>query len=146
MLGTGWWIGYFADDSLDAENINKFAGYANVSQNINEPFAIQRESDAIYTMVSEENLDAIYGDNLRLLALVKDGEYENQVKILDTHYGDDMPITFAMPRNDADFRTQVNIALQDMVEDGTYQRLWSEHFGVGEPLPILIWPDANPDF
>ncbi len=145
MLGTGWWIGYFADDAHDAEDITKFAELAGVGQNINEPFAIQRESDAIYTMVSEDNLDAIYGDNLRLLALMRDGKYESQVKILDTHYGDDMPITFAMPRNDADFRTQIDVVLQDMAQDGTYQRLWVESFGVGDPLPIPIWPDVNPD-
>jgi ABC-type amino acid transport substrate-binding protein len=145
MLGTGWWIGYFADDAHDAEDITKFAELSGVGQNINEPFAIQRESDAIDTMVTQNNLDAIYGDNLRLLALVRDGGYENQVKILDTPYGDDMPITFAMPRNDADFRTQINITLQDMAADGTYQRLWADTFGVGDPLPIPIWPDVSPD-
>jgi ABC-type amino acid transport substrate-binding protein len=145
MLGTGWWIGYFADDALDAENIRKFAEMFNVGQNINEPFAIQRESDAIYTMVNEHNIDAIYGDNLRLLALMRDGGYENQVKILDTPLGDDMPIAFAMPRNDADFRDQVNIALQDMAQDGTYQQLWMAFFGIGDPLPIPLWPLVNPD-
>jgi ABC-type amino acid transport substrate-binding protein len=145
MLGTGWWIGYFADDALDAENIRKLAEMFNVGQNINEPFAIQRESDAIYTMVNESNIDAIYGDNLRLLALMRDGGYENQVKILDTPYGDDMPIAFAMPRNDADFRDQVNITLQDMAQDGTYQQLWAAHFGIGDPLPVPIWPPVSPD-
>jgi ABC-type amino acid transport substrate-binding protein len=145
MLGTGWWIGYFADDAHDAEDIVKFAERAGVGQNIHEPFAIQRESDAIDTMVTQNNLSAIYGDNLRLLALIRDGGYENQVKILDTPYGDDMPITFAMPRNDADFRTQINTVLQDMAQDGTYQRLWADNFGVGEPLPIPLWPAINPD-
>jgi ABC-type amino acid transport substrate-binding protein len=116
-----------------------------VGQNINEPFAIQRESDAIDTLVNQRNVDAIYGDNLRLLALIRDGGYENQVKILDTPYGDDMPITFAMPRNDADFRTQLDIVLQDMEQDGTYQRLWADNFGVGDPLLIPIWPKIDPD-
>jgi ABC-type amino acid transport substrate-binding protein len=145
MLGTGWWIGYFADDSLDAENIKKFAGIFNVSQNINEPFAIQDENRAIPAMVDDDNLDAIYGDNLRLIALMREGQYEDRVKILDTPYGDDMPIAFAMPRNDADFRAQVNLTLQDMVKDGTYQQLWAAHFGVGKPLPILVLPAVNPD-
>ena len=97
-------------------------------------------------MVDEDNLDAIYGDNLRLLALMRDGDYEERVKILDTPYGDDMPIAFALPRNDADFRTQIDTVLQEMVEDGTYQRLWAEHFGIGEPLPIMVWPEVNPDY
>jgi ABC-type amino acid transport substrate-binding protein len=145
MLGTGWWIGYFADDSLDAENIRKYANALGVGQNIRDPFALQRESEAIYTMVVEDNIDAIYGDNLRLLALMRDGGYENQVKILDRPYGDDMPIAFAVPRNDADFRALVDHTLQDMVLDGTYQRLWAEQFGMGDPLPILVWPPVSPD-
>ena len=42
------------------------------------------ESDAIDTLVTQNNVSAIYGDNLRLLALIRDGGYENQVKILGT--------------------------------------------------------------
>jgi ABC-type amino acid transport substrate-binding protein len=146
MLGTGWWIGYFADDAPDADHIKKWVELFNVGQNVNEPFGIQNESRAIFTMVDEDNLDAIYGDNLRLLALMRDGDYEDRVKILDTPYGDDMPISFALPRNDADFRTQIDTVLQEMAQDGTYQRLWTERFGVGSPPPIVVWPDMDPDY
>jgi ABC-type amino acid transport substrate-binding protein len=146
MLGTGWWIGYFADDGLDAEHIKKFASYFGVGQNIREPFAIQRESDAIYIMITEQNVKAIYGDNLRLLALMRESDQGNDVKILDdTPYGDDLPITFAVPRNDADFRDRVNQTLQDMAHDGTYQRIWSQDFGMGDPLPIPYWAAVSPD-
>jgi ABC-type amino acid transport substrate-binding protein len=145
MLGTGWWIGYFADDAADADNIRKYADFFGVGQNIRDPFALQREEDALFTMIDQDNIDAIYGDDLRLLALVREGDYADAVKILDTPYGDDMPLAFAMPRNDAPFRALVNEALQDMAEDGTYQRLWSEHFGLGDPLPIPVWPEVNPD-
>ena len=145
MLGTGWWIGYFADDAADADTILKLAETFGVGQNIREPFALQREEDALFTMVSENNLNAIYGDNLRLLALVREGDYESSVKILTTPYGDDMPLAFAVPRNDAGFRALVNATLQDMVLDGTYQRLWEAHFGLGDPLPVMVWPAVNPD-
>ncbi|MBN1563816.1 MAG: transporter substrate-binding domain-containing protein [Anaerolineae bacterium] len=145
MLGTGWWIGYFADDAADADNIVKYAEHFGVGLNIREPFAIQREEDALFAMVSEDNLDAIYGDNLRLLALVREGGYESAVKILDTPYGDDKPLAFAMPRNDANFRALVNETLQDMAVDGTYQSLWTTHFGLGDPLPIPAWIEVNPD-
>jgi len=145
MLGTGWWIGYFADDAMDADHIKKFANYFGVGQNIRDPFAIQRESDAIYIMVTEQNVKAIYGDNLRLLALMRESDQGNQVKILDTPYGDDLPIALAVPRNDADFRDRVNQTLQDMARDGTYQQLWTQNFGMGDPLSIPYWASTNPD-
>ena len=145
MLGTGWWIGFFADDAQDSDQIKKFANYFGVGQNIRDPFAIQRESDAIYIMVTEQNVKAIYGDSLRLLALIRESNQEDQVKILDTPYGDNLPITFAVPRNDADFRDRVNEALQDMARDGTYQQLWSQDFGMGNPLPVPFWAVLSPD-
>lgn len=145
MLGTGWIIAYFADDGLDADHIKKFANYFGVGQNVRDPFAIQRESDAIFTMITENNVDAIYGDSLRLLALQKESDQGSQVKILDTPYGDDMPITFAGPRNDADFRDLINFTLQDMARDGTYQRLWADRFGTGSPLAIPFWAADSPD-
>jgi ABC-type amino acid transport substrate-binding protein len=145
MLGTGWWIGYFADDAMDADHIKKFADIFGVGQNIRDPFAIQRESDAIYIMVTEQNVKAVYGDSLRLLALVRESDQGNDVKILDTPYGDDLPITFAVPRNDADFRDQVNQTLQDMARDGTYQQIWAQDFGMGDPLLIPYWAADSPD-
>ncbi|MBN1680371.1 MAG: transporter substrate-binding domain-containing protein [Anaerolineae bacterium] len=143
MLGTGWWIGYFADDAADEELIRTVAEIFGISQNI-ETFAIQREEDAIRTMIVDNNIKAIFGDSLRLLALVREGD-NPPVKILDTWYGDVLPLTFAMPRNDADFRALVTFTLQDMARDGTYQRLWAEQFGLGDPLHILAWPDISPD-
>ncbi|NLF76931.1 MAG: transporter substrate-binding domain-containing protein [Chloroflexi bacterium] len=142
MLGTGWWIGYFADDAADEENIRKMAEHFNVAQNV-QTFAIQRESDAIYTMTVEDNIRAIYGDSLRLLALMRQSE-DPGVKMLDTWYGDVLPIAFAVPRNDADFRHLIDITLQDMAVDGTYQSFWSTHFGLGDPLTILNWPEVSP--
>jgi len=146
FLGTGWWIGYFADDALDADTIKKYAGIFNVEANLNEPFAIQRESEALYIMTVQHNVDAIYGDSLRLLALQRAADTPESVEILlGTPYGDDLPITFAAPRNDADFRSLVDFTLQDIAADGTYQRLWEEQFGVGHPLPILQVGELNPD-
>ena len=142
MLGTGWWIGYFADEPADEENIRKMAEIFNVAPNV-QTFAIQRESDAIYTMTVENNIRAIYGDSLRLLALMRQNENAS-VKMLDTWYGDVLPITFAVPRNDADFRHRLDVTLQDMAADGTYQNFWSTYFGLGEPLTILNWPDVSP--
>ncbi|MBI5959266.1 MAG: transporter substrate-binding domain-containing protein, partial [Chloroflexi bacterium] len=145
LLGTDWIIGYFADDAPDAEHIKKFAEIFGVGQNIREPFAIQRESDAIFTMTTELNIDMIYGDSLRLLALQREYDQPDSVKILDKPYGDDMPVAFAGPRNDADFRDLINATLQDMVRDGTYQRLWTERFGTGTPITIPVWPAVSPD-
>jgi ABC-type amino acid transport substrate-binding protein len=144
MLGSGWIIGYFADDAADAEHIQKFADYFNVGQNV-RTFAIQRENEAIYIMITESNIKAIFGDSLRLLALTKEGDSGSSVKILNTWYGDVLPITFAVPRNDADFQEMVDHTLQDMARDGTYSNLWAAFFGLGDPLKIPFWPDISPD-
>lgn len=144
MLGTGWWIGYFADDAPDADRIREIANLFGVGQNIRDPFAIQNENNALYAMVVENNLDAVFGDSLRLTALVRDG-YEATARIIDTPLGDEKPIAFAMPRNDTKFRALVNTTLQDMAADGTYQQLWEQHFGVGEPVPVRYYAPVSPD-
>lgn len=144
MLGTGWWIGYFADDAPDADRIRELANLFGVGQNVRDPFAIQNEDNALYAMVVENNLDAVFGDSLRLTALVRDG-YENTVRIIDTPLGDERPIAFAMPRNDTTFRALVNTTLQDMAADGTYQQLWEQHFDVGEPVPVRYYAPVSPD-
>ena len=144
MLGTGWWIGYFADEPAHADRIRRWAEMFRVSANINEPFAIRREEDAIYTLTVARNVDAIYGDNLRLLGLLRKSG-DTGVRILPTRYGDDRPIAFAVPHADVDFRALVNATLQDMALDGTFQNLWAAHFGEGEPLPILHYAPLSPD-
>lgn len=144
MLGTGWWIGYFADEPGDADLIRKYAEAFGVSANINEPFAIQREDDAISTLTVGRNVDAVFGDSLRLLGLMRESG-ETGVKILPTEYGDDRPITFAVPHADADFRALVDATLQDMALDGTFETLWTTYFGEGVPLPISIYAPTSPD-
>ncbi len=144
MLGTGWTIGYIADTPSNADDIKKYAGLLGVGQNIREPFAIQREQDAIYVMTVQNNVSAIFGDNLRLAALQRE-ENATDVKILPLPYGDDIPLTFAVPRNDADFRSLVTETLQDMAKDGTFQQLWNTYFGMGDPPPIPYWAPTSPD-
>jgi len=145
LLGTGWWIGYFADKPGDADLIRKYAEMFNVSRNINDPFAINREADAINTLTVARNVDAIFGDSLRLNGLLRQAGDSAGVKILPTEYGDDRPITFATPYGDADFRNLIDSTLQDMARDGTYQTLWQTYFGLGDPLPILYFAPINPD-
>jgi ABC-type amino acid transport substrate-binding protein len=144
MLGTGWWIGYFADEPAHADLIRRYAEIFRVSANINDPFAIRREEDALYTLTAARNVDAIFGNNLRLLGLLRKSGTTG-VKILPTQYGDDHPVAFAVPRADVDFRALVDATLQDMARDGTYQTLWTTHFGEGEPLPIPYYAPLSPD-
>lgn len=145
MLGTGWWVGYFADKPGDADLIRKYAEMFGVAQNLNDPFAIQREADAIRTLTVAHNVDAIFGDSLRLTGLLRQAGDNAGVTILPTEYGDDRPITFAGPYGDADFRTLIDSTLQEMARDGTYQTLWNTYFGLGNPLPILYFAPTNPE-
>jgi ABC-type amino acid transport substrate-binding protein len=50
-----------------------------------------------------------------------------------------VPIAIAVPRNDADMRSLVDWTLQDMFLDGTYQQIYNNTFGEGEPLVMLTW-------
>lgn len=145
MLGTGWWIGYFADKPGDADLIRRYAEMFNVSRNLNDPFAIRREADAIAALTVSRNVDAIFGDSLRLEGLLRQAGGDAGVKILPTKYGDDRPITFAAPHADADFRALIDSTLQDMARDGTFQTLWNTYFGLGDPPAIPYFAPFNPD-
>jgi len=140
MLGTNWIIGYFADDPDGEAQIKKYADYFNVGQNL-RTFELTRESDAIYTMTVEDNISAIFGDSLRLQALMREGDAAS-VKLLDDVF-DLQPVTFALPQGDADFRAMVNGALQAMAQDGTYQALREAHLNLGEPVTIPLWPEHS---
>jgi ABC-type amino acid transport substrate-binding protein len=144
MLGTRWRIGFFADDAPDEQHIQQNADTFRVGQNIST-FSITREDQGIYTMVVEDNIRAIYGDSLRLMALQQEESDPSVVKILDHPYGDILPITLAVPRGDVEFLDVVDATLQAMAQDGTYQNLWSANFGQGTPLTIVTWPEKNPD-
>lgn len=140
MLGTNWIIGYFADDPDGEEQVMKYAEHFNVGQNL-RTFQITRESDAIYTMTVEDNISAIFGDSLRLQALMRESD-PSSVKLLDDVF-DLQPVAFALPRGDSDFRLMVNTALQEMARDGTYQALRQTHLDIGEPVTIPIWPQRS---
>lgn len=140
MLGTNWIIGYFADDPDGEEQVMKYAEHFNVGQNL-RTFQITRESDAIYTMTVEDNISAIFGDSLRLQALMRESD-PSTVKLLDDVF-DLQPVAFALPRGDSDFRLMVNTALQEMARDGTYQALRQTHLDIGEPVTIPIWPQRS---
>lgn len=140
MLGTNWIIGYFADDPDGEAQIMKYAEFFNVEQNL-RTFQITRESDAIYTMTVEDNISAIFGDSLRLQALMREGD-PSTVTLLEDVF-DLQPVTLALPRGDSDFRSMVNDALQDMARDGTYQSLRQTHLDFGEPVTIPIWPEYS---
>ncbi len=140
MLGTNWIIGYFADDPDGEMQIKKYAEHFNVGQNI-RTFELTRESDAIYTMTVEDNISAIFGDSLRLQALMREGD-TSSVKLLDDVF-DLQPVAFALPRGDSGFRAMVNGALQDMARDGTYQSLRQTHLDLGEPVTIPLWPERS---
>lgn len=140
MLGTNWIIGYFADDPDGEEQIMKYAEHFNVGQNL-RTFQLTRESDAIYTMTVEDNISAIFGDSLRLQALIREGD-PSTVTLLEDVF-DLQPVALALPQGDSDFRLLVNATLQDMARDGTYQTLRQTHLDFGEPVTIPVWPQRS---
>ena len=96
-------------------------------------------NDAIQTLAVDHISAFVFGDSLRLYPIVQANP--RFVQLTDASYGA-KPISFAVPRNDADFRVLVDVTLQEMAKDGTYQRLWQATFPVGNPLAIIVWPGS----
>ncbi len=86
---------------------------------------------------------AIVGDEFSLLLMV---QADDAVAVIDRRY---RPVSYviALPVHDHDFLTLVNITLQDMLVDGTLDRLQQQYFApyfppgeTLEPFQMEVWP------
>lgn len=89
------------------------------------------EERAAITILDERNADVLYGDSLLLLPIYQfnTGEFEFGERWYTREY-----LTFAVPRNDIDFRLLVDYTLQEFLRDGTLNTLLA---------PVSL-PDASP--
>ncbi|HLY28108.1 MAG TPA: transporter substrate-binding domain-containing protein [Aggregatilineales bacterium] len=142
LLSTRRQLGYFADDPGAVDLMQKYATAAHLAT-IN-PIKLDNDQDGITRLTSDHTVDIIFGDSLRLYPVVQ--AFPKYVQLTDTEYGGGKQIAFAVPHNDADFRDVVDITLQDMARDGTYQKIWQANFGIGQPLTITIWPGTSQPF
>lgn len=128
-------VGYYRDDPESLAALKKTIQGLDIMVVDGQYFAVADDRDAV-DKVFNNNLRLVYGDAFRLIPLAQANSA--YVTITERSYNP-KPITFGVPYNDADFRTLVDLTLGAMAADGTYQRLWTSNFGIGDPLPIQQW-------
>lgn len=127
-------IGIFNNEPGAAEYLVALARSANVL--IDDPYII-READAAFSILTatDINLDAVFGDSMKFVAHLEANP--NTLSIMSRPDGSPWftryYMTFAVPRNDLDFRLLVEYTMQEMILDGSLQA----HMG-----PVMRFVDA----
>ncbi len=75
-----------------------------------------------------DELDAVAGDRLVLVGQVADTGKAENFAIVDADFSVE-PYAFALPRNDADFRLEVNRGLAEVYRNGEIERIFQRWFG-----------------
>jgi ABC-type amino acid transport substrate-binding protein len=101
------------------------------SINVTIRFFETTQEHAAITILDDRNADVLYGDSLLLLPVYQfnTGEFEFGERFYTREY-----LTFALPRNDIDFRNLVDYTLQEFVREGTLNTILA---------PVLL-PEATP--
>ena len=85
----------------------------------------------------EDELDAIAGDRLVLIGQVAKAGNTERFAMLDADFSIE-PYAFALPRNDADFRLEVNRGLAEVYRSGEVDRIFQRWFGEeSQPTRLL---------
>jgi ABC-type amino acid transport substrate-binding protein len=133
-------IAVFADDP-DAYGIaKKLAESVGITEEVGLRQVTYNDEQEAVDAVFTNNVRILFADAFRLIPLADANQ--NKVQLTPRLY-DPRPIAFGLPRNDVDFRILIEVTLQEMVKDGTYQRLWSQVFNIGDPLSVVIWPGTS---
>jgi polar amino acid transport system substrate-binding protein len=143
FFATNRQFAYFADDPDALELAKKEFEKVRIPLDTIKPMRLQVDNDAIQVLVTDRTANAVFGDSLRLWPIVQANPKFVQLTEKTYPTGGTKPISFGVPRNDADFRVLVEITLQDMYKDGTYQKIWTDTFGFGDPLTITVWPGPS---
>ena len=77
-------------------------------------------------------------------ALVEQREWAEKIDFSQTYLGEpvvSLPLTIGLPQNDATYRELINVTLQEMKSDGTYDAIYHEWFGAeAAQFPIAVIP------
>lgn len=115
-----------------------------VEDNNTAPRVSDYESlEEAYDALQDRSLYAIVGDEYALALMAA----EDEAIVMDESAYRPREYGIAVPRRDTEFLTLVNVTLQDMLLDGTLDRLQEEYLlpylpegGELEPLALEIWP------
>jgi polar amino acid transport system substrate-binding protein len=102
-----------------------------------------REQDIALAILEDRNADAALADSVQLLPYLE--SYPDDFVVTDRWYGRVFE-TFAVPRNDSDFRLLVEYTLQAMILDGTLAALTAPVTLSGGAPRFDIWPGRGETF
>jgi ABC-type amino acid transport substrate-binding protein len=128
-LAGGRFVAFSRDDEGIAEIIRQEAADANALVETLET----REQDFALQILEENNADVAFADSIALLPHVE--QYPDDLELAPEWYSEDY-VVMATPRNDIDFRLLTEYTLQELVRDGTLNRLLG---------PVML-PDDIPNF
>ncbi|MFQ3535914.1 MAG: transporter substrate-binding domain-containing protein [Aggregatilineales bacterium] len=128
-------IGTYADDPESFEIARNLAISVGINPQTIRSVRFSDEREAV-TAVFNNSVRVFFGDALRVVPLAQANA--NRVTLTPRLYNP-RPLAFGVPRNDVPFRMLVEATLQEMARDGTYERLWREHWNLGDPLPQIVF-------
>jgi ABC-type amino acid transport substrate-binding protein len=133
-------VGTFADDPNAFEIARRLMKSVGIPENQISNQVYDNEQEALNAVFERQSSRVLFGDMFRLVPM--HAANDAQLDITDRLY-EPRPIAMAVPLNDAAFRLLVEATLQDMWQDGTYDRLWAEQYPYGEPLNMIVYPGAK---
>ena len=132
----GRFVGILIGDDTARERAQAWADSINATVR----YLRTSERDAALTLLDYNNANAIYADNLALLAHLEANP--DALRLTDRWYSRSY-YAIGLPYNDIDLRLLVDYTIQEMIKDGTLYRL-SANLIVSETLPELeIVPGAS---
>lgn len=131
----GTWEGFDLD--LLREFAQRWLGDANAVQ--------------IIPASTEENIARLAAGEIDLLAsgLIQRREWNDIIDFSQTYIGPPLvtePLSIGVPQRDSSFRELVDVTLQEMAVDGTYERLQSHWFGASQALYALEVLPGDADY
>jgi ABC-type amino acid transport substrate-binding protein len=132
-LAGGRFVAFSRDDPEIVEIIRQEAEEANARVETLET----REQDFALQILEEDNADVAFADSIVLLPHVE--QYPDDLEMTTEWYTEEY-VVMATPRNDIDFRLLTEYTLQELVRDGTLERLLGPVM-LPEDVPNFdIWP------
>ena len=129
----GQWIAVMIGDDTAQERAKAWADSINATVNFYQTL----ESDATLTILEEDNADVVYANSLSLIPHLEASP--NALRLTDRWYSRSY-YSIGVPRNDIDFRLLVDYTIQELITDGTLERL-SSSLILSDELPQFdIWP------
>ncbi len=129
----GQWIATMIGDDTARQRAQEWADSINATVN----FYQTTETDAALTILEQDNADVVYANSLSLIPHLEANP--NALRLTDRWYSRSY-YGLATPRNDIDFRLLVDYTIQELIVDGTLERL-SSSLILSDELPMFdIWP------